>query len=160
MTQEKLHSLFYYKDNNLYWRESKAGKGNYKRRKDSIAGGVEPSGYRRITISGKRYQAHSLIYIYHYGPYTNDYVVDHIDRVKDNNSIDNLRIITRRENTQNNNSKGYSWNKRENKWVVRIVINKVRSLVGKYDNEDDAKRARYEAELIHYPHKIYKSIEL
>jgi HNH endonuclease len=42
---------------------------------------------------------HQLVYLYHYNTtYNPKYVIDHIDRNKQNNSIDNLRCITQVEN--------------------------------------------------------------
>lgn len=68
-------------------------------------------------------------------------VVDHIDFNRLNNRVDNLKIITTRENTNqkhlNSRSKyvGVCWNSGMNKWQSRIVINKVRKHLGYFHSE-------------------------
>ena len=70
-------------------------------------------------------------------------VVDHIDGDTTNNCIDNLQLISQRENTTKN-SKGTSkfigvfWNKFKDKWCSSIHINKKTVYLGAFDNEYDA----------------------
>jgi hypothetical protein len=42
--------------------------------------------------------------------------LDHINRVRFDNRISNLRIVNRLENQQNKNGKGYYWCNNKNKW--------------------------------------------
>lgn len=72
---------------------------------------------------------HRFIYIQEYGEYNQDiFLVDHLDRNKDNNKIDNFRLVTYSENNKNqkiskrNKSgiKGVFWDKRSSRWVARI----------------------------------------
>ncbi len=82
--------------------------------------------------------------------------VDHINRDKLDNYIDNLRWATSKENNQNkskqsNNTSGISgvsWHKRYKKWHVRIVVNGKRKHGGYFDNKNEAiaKRKAMEAE--------------
>ena len=48
-------------------------------------------------------------------------VIDHKDRDPLNNLDYNLRIVTQRENTINNSSKNYTFDKKSNKWVVQLM---------------------------------------
>jgi hypothetical protein len=72
--------------------------------------------------------------------------LDHVNKVKDDNRIVNLRLATKQENKQNhsapqsNNKSGYlgvSWNKRAKKWKAQIQMNgKVKYLgLFKYSKE-------------------------
>lgn len=72
--------------------------------------------------------------------------VDHIDEVKDNNRLKNLRYCTNRENIQyHNNNKiksssylGVTWSKRMQKWFSSICINRHKYHLGTYELEKDA----------------------
>lgn len=59
-------------------------------------------GYREIQINGKKYKEHRLIFEqYHKCCLLPKTQIDHKDRNKSNNSINNLRISTNSENGQN-----------------------------------------------------------
>lgn len=74
-------------------------------------------------------------------------VVDHKDNNSLNNHIDNLQLISFRENSSKD-KKGYSskyvgvtWHKRDKKWTSSILINKKRIYLGYFENEIDAHNA-------------------
>src|SRR5699024_10471898 len=60
------------------------------------------AGYGRVTLSKsgktKRYFVHRLVYESYYGEIPNEMQVHHIDENKQNNSIQNLKLVTQREN--------------------------------------------------------------
>lgn len=64
------------------------------------------NGYLQYTISLGFSQGvfavygHCLVYLWLYGTYSPELVVDHIDRDRSNNRKENLRCITQRENVQ------------------------------------------------------------
>ncbi|MDA6380520.1 HNH endonuclease signature motif containing protein [Escherichia coli] len=69
-----------------------------------------------IMINGKAYPAHRLAWLIVYGTMPDGFI-DHINRVRTDNRISNLRLVTHSENMQNrkiqkNNKSGYrgvSW---------------------------------------------------
>lgn len=64
------------------------------------AGRTDGRGYREITIDGRPYKAHRLAWLWIYGSWpVND--IDHINGVRDDNKISNLRDVTRSVNLQN-----------------------------------------------------------
>tara|TARA_R110000803_G_scaffold48570_4_gene100987 strand:+ start:183 stop:677 length:495 start_codon:yes stop_codon:yes gene_type:complete len=94
----------------------------------SIAGtSHSPGGYVSIGLFGKLYKAHRLAMLYVHGESPkND--TDHINGIKNDNRINNLRAVTRTENLKNkalnkNNTSGtvgVFWNKKQQAWKVVI----------------------------------------
>ena len=79
--------------------------------------------------------------------------IDHINGVRDDNRIVNLRSVSRNENQWNRTkAKGYTWRKRENKWQAQIKINKKDIYLGYYNTEQEARSAYLAAKEIY--HKI------
>lgn len=63
------------------------------------AGSYLTDGYRQLRICGKQYREHHIVWLLH-----NDYLpkeLDHINCIRDDNRIENLRECTRNENMQN-----------------------------------------------------------
>lgn len=110
-----------------------------------VAGHKDSLGYERITISGKIYLAHRLAWLYVHG-HMPEKEIDHINRIRNDNRIANLREATSQLNSLNtgmykNNtsgSKGVYFNKRAKKWQAQILIDGKREHLGLYD---DVKRA-------------------
>ena len=96
----------------------------------SVAGCVEPSGYRRIMVDYKRYHAHSLAWLFIYGHWPKDQM-DHKNGIRDDNRIENLREATCSENGQNRKMNvsstsgliGVTFHRRDKKWQACIMIN-------------------------------------
>ena len=66
--------------------------------------GGEHSGYRSISLAGKRTYVHSLIAEAFIGSRPRSYDVDHIDGQRSNNCPSNLRYVTRSENLRGHQS--------------------------------------------------------
>ena len=85
-------------------------------------------------------------------------IPDHINRKRNDNRRENLRLITHIENCincsmQSNNTSGFigiSFDKERNKWQVNIRVNKKLIKIGRYCNIEDAKIARLQAELKYF----------
>jgi len=145
ITQEYLQKLFYYNNGKLHNRISQSGRTINKQ-----VGTLQKNKRRYIPVHGKRYQEHRLIWVYHYGDIPNGLEIDHINRVPDDNRIENLRLVTPDENKFNTNAKGYNWNKRNKKWQARIKINKKSKSLGHFNNEEDARQAYLKAKKEHH----------
>ena len=104
----------------------------------------------------KTFNIHQLVaisFLNHKPDGTQKIVVDHIDNNYLNNRLDNLQLISQRENSskdkKNCSSKftGVHWNKKENKWQVRILIDGKRKHLGYFEDEQEAalayKKARF-----------------
>lgn len=71
-------------------------------------------------------------------------VVDHINNIKTDNRVENLQLITNRENSSKD-KKGYtsnyigvSWSKPNSKWVAKISVNRKLIYLGYFDSEVEA----------------------
>jgi hypothetical protein len=135
----------YQKMNCMAWNAKYAGK---------VVGTKTDAGYINIQMKMRNLRAHRLAWIYMNGD--NSFTeIDHINRIKDDNRICNLRVVDRRRNThnyllaENNHSgvRGVSWNKQFFRWEVKIKINSESVHLGIYKDFDDAVKARYEAEV-------------
>lgn len=112
------------------------------------------TGYTRISIGGRRYPAHCLAWLIHYGEKRQG-VIDHIDGDGTNNRISNLRDATRSENSKN--ARVYSRNTsglcgvryipHKRKWEARITSEGVRTRLGYHYTIFDAACARRSAEV-------------
>ena len=103
--------------------------------------------YVRLSKNGKvkNHTIHQLIAVAFLGHKPNGYelVVDHKDNNPLNNHVDNLQLITQRENTSKKSrgsSKytGVSWDKNSNKWMSKIFVNGKREYLGVFKNEISA----------------------
>lgn len=111
------------------------------------AGTVDLKGYIGIVLDYKRYYAHRLAWFYIYGEFPSNQV-DHIDSIKNNNCIANLRIANNSENHQNqikalkhNKSTGLlgaSFCKQRQKFIAQIAINGQHFNLGGFDTAEQA----------------------
>ena len=148
LTYEYVRKLFKYDGENLIWNKSKA-----KSKKGEVAGGVWSNGYRYIGIDNKNYLAHRLIWFYHYG-YFPENNIDHINRKKTDNRIENLREVSQSCNMRNcgnvstNTSgvKGVSFEKNKKAWTVCVRIENKNHSSGQSKDFDEAVLLRYALE--------------
>ena len=109
------------------------------------------SRYKSIRINKKNYSYHRVIYKLHNTdwdiddePHKNP--IDHIDRDKLNNNINNLRLVSHQQNAFNTNAKGYSCEKRYNTYRVCITTNGERKSYN-VKTEDEAIKLRAELKI-------------
>jgi hypothetical protein len=84
--------------------------------------------------------------------------VDHIDGDRLNNTRENLRLATLKENRRNNGAyvcnksgyKGVTWHKKAGKWVAGITVDNKRVYLGLHSDPRDAARAYNEAAKVHF----------
>jgi hypothetical protein len=98
LTQKQLQEILEYDPISgvFLWRKS-----GHKKRVSKVAGGAIPSGYIVIGINKKTWMAHRLAWIYVNGDIPLDRFIDHINRDRSDNRINNLRLVNHSENSQN-----------------------------------------------------------
>ena len=105
-------------------------------RKNSV-GSYDKDGYLIVKVKGKQFKAHRIVWLLNYGELPNG-EIDHINRNKTDNRIENLRIATRKIQNQN---KDFKPNKNTN--VVGIYIDNTRGLKKKYSFKHNGKSFRF-----------------
>ena len=151
LTQKRLKELLDYNPENgiFVWKVAKAKSV----RIGCVAGTTNKDGYIEIGIDYNRYLAHRLAWFYVYG-YFPEHDIDHINRIKTENFIDNLREVSnqcnqRNTGNRNNNTsgvKGVSWHKDREKWMAYIAVNQNIKYLGLYNELSNAVCARLMAE--------------
>lgn len=94
-----------------------------------VAGSPNEKGYIRITVDGTRYVAQHLVWLWHYGELPSKRL-DHKDRDRARNAIENLREATKQQNqantaaTQRNKVglKGVFYQKHARKYRAQIYV--------------------------------------
>tara|TARA_R110000868_G_scaffold155912_1_gene382541 strand:+ start:2566 stop:3096 length:531 start_codon:yes stop_codon:yes gene_type:complete len=157
---------------NEIWKDVKHYEGLYKvsnlgrvkslrcNKEKLLKGSLSHDGYRQFTlqcVKRKKYnvwQSHFIVAITFLNHVRNgaDIVVDHIDHDKTNNRLDNLQLITHRENLTKDKNGGSSkypgvwWRKDRCKWGAQIHIKGERFYLGMFTCELAAAKA-YENKL-------------
>jgi hypothetical protein len=135
ISQEYVRELFFYRDGELYWRELRSSAS----KRNSPAGSFNAKGYRQVSIDGKTYRYHRLVYIYHNGNIDNNLEIDHIDRNKSNNKIENLRAVTSIENQWNKSNRGcIRYDESRGKWFASINLCNKRILNKRFKTQEEA----------------------
>jgi hypothetical protein len=135
--------LLAYKDGKLFWKKS--GK---------EAGSLNVDGYIRVQVKNNRYAAHRLVFFIHHGYIPR--VIDHINGMKSDNRIENLRSADHCRNGMNQklnicNTSGHkNVFRQNNKWCVRLKINGKNTWFGGYDDMELADLVATEARNKHH----------
>lgn len=153
LTQERLNELFTYDatTGNLIRRVSKANQPV-----GAVAGSVNAKGHINVQVDGRLYAAHRIVFLMAHGWLPIE--IDHINRVKTDNRIENLRPATSSQNKGNvapnrANTSGYrgvSRNSRSGKWHAQIKINGKQTYLGRRDTPEEAALLYNEAATRHF----------
>jgi len=163
-SQQELQEWFDYRDGNLYYKKtntnrikvgSKAGNVHLQTNKQ------KDKQYVQVGFNYTMYRIHRLIWAWHGYSLEPNQQIDHIDGNSLNNCIENLRVVSTKQNSENRKSanknsksgvKGVFWHKGTKKWKAYICHNGKDIHLGYYVNKDDAIAARIEGEKEYYTH--------
>lgn len=117
------------------------------------AGRIDGHGYVSISFRGKKVKGHRLAYLIARGEAPDN--IDHVNGVRSDNRIENLRPATHSENGFNKSVssrsksgvKGVFWHKKAGRWHSQIRSNGVVRHLGLFDSIEEAKAARDKASL-------------
>lgn len=150
LTAERIRELLDYDPNTgiFTWRIKRSGTALA----GSVAGWMRPDGYLVISIDDKPYKAHRLAWLLATGKWPTR-AIDHINQIKGDNRICNLREVNASESCQNrplfrNNTSGFrgvSWHKKVGRWFAYIKHLGKRHFLGYFDTPEEASAAYKEA---------------
>ena len=135
-------------------RGSKEGGGRIHCRAGDIVGSINgTTGYKVVRVDMVIYFVHRLIWLWQYG-YFPENDIDHINRDKTDNRLENLREVTRSCNIKNrplqgNNSTGVcgvEYRPKDKRWLARIAHNKEQVYLGVFKCKTEAVCHRFAAE--------------
>ena len=136
-SQERLRELFDYDPD----QGQLIRKGKYQRKQSALAS----ESYRKKVVDGLSYRHHRLIWSWHHGD-PGKVEVDHINRDRHDDRIENLRLATHSENGRNSNIfahntsglKGVSYIARDKKWRAQIMLNLSNKSLGHFPTKEEA----------------------
>jgi len=145
ITLQKLKSVVRYEPETGIFR-NQARRGHLA--PDAICGSPNGLGYIVVTIGRKHFLAHRLAWFYTYGTWPPEQI-DHINLIRSDNRLENLRLASQRENQQNkprykNNTsgvKGVSWHRKNRNWRARIKVGEKYLHIGSFASKEEAAAA-------------------
>ncbi len=155
----RLHELLYYiPETGLIFRKASAGC----LAANTVVGTPSTSGHLSVGIDKAYYKVHRVAWAMYHGRWP-ELEIDHINGVRDDNRISNLREVSKVINAQNlaitgraNNLSGrrgvYKLNDsaRAKPWLATINANKKSIHLGSFRTYEEACVAREAAELVYY----------
>jgi hypothetical protein len=116
----------------------------------SVAGSPNTDGYLCVNINGGKYFVHRVIWLHIHGAWPEG-EIDHINGVRDDNRLVNLRVVDRFGNTQNthkikrDDGSFVGVSKNGNGWSSSLQVNKKQVHLGTFQTQEEAALAYLEA---------------
>lgn len=116
-------------------------------------------GYIQVSIDNKRYLVHRLVWLYVYDEWPL-FQLDHVNGIRDDNRLCNLRSVTNSQNQQNRrgarcdsrtNVIGVTWVEKRQCWRAHLMLNRKYMLKSYHKKIEDAIASRRQAELKYHP---------
>lgn len=156
ITQSRAHELLRYEPETglFFWKI----KPSTKIRAGALAGHTRVKGkkYVAIVVENQLYLAHRLAWLYVHGRFPSN-LIDHINGIRDDNRIANLREVTYQENSHNSGRQLRAQcpfrglKKRGNSWQAAIRVNKKSIYLGSFKTAEEASDAYLAARAIYMP---------
>lgn len=147
LTKNILHDLLSYnQETGIFTWRTGANLGTRSDRCGKQAGTVQSDGYVAIKIGGKRYYAHRLAWFFVHGEWPSSQI-DHRDRDRSNNAIENLRPATPSQNSANGSVRRHSIGQlkgvtpQHGRWKAQIVKDRKKTYLGMFDTAEAAHAA-------------------
>lgn len=131
---------------------SLAWKKHWKNTPDGLAGCFRKDGYRVIRVDDVLLYAHRIVWAMHKGEYPKIFI-DHINGMRGDNRIENLRDVSvatnsrneRKARSSNKSSQLLGVQRNHSAWQACITTNGIRKCLGTFKTPEEAHRAYLEA---------------
>lgn len=154
MTAEEARQLFSYnpETGDLAWRINRG-----RIRAGTLIRAPSVQGYYQVMYRNRNYRAHRVAWLIYYGEWPL-LELDHINGIRNDNRIANLREAYHSENCRNgrlrstNSSgfKGVSWHKASGKWHAQITVDGTTRHLGLHKTAEEAHAAYRKAAAEHH----------
>lgn len=152
------NDVFEYRDGDIYW---KIRTSNRTKVGAKFGCACKRWGYVVGRFRGKTTRAHRVIWEMHNGQIPEGMEIDHINHIRDDNRIENLRLVSHSENMRNiSRSKvnssgitGVCWNSERGKWMAQMQVGNKHIYIGLYLDINEAVKARKQAEELYGFHE-------
>lgn len=131
LTPDNVRLLFSYDDieGGLYWLPRSGPRNWNSRFAGTRVGCVNRYGYRQLLYRKRSYHEHRVVWLWHHGVWPSD-LIDHINRVRLDNRIENLRDVPPSVNRRNTDAR-YVYQTPSGSWSLSYT----------FDTEDEARAA-------------------
>lgn len=135
----------------LFERYEVSNLGNVRRGGRVLKPGKDTDGYRQVNLykNSKRHccKVYRLVMNAFNPNAENKPQIDHINRIRDDDRLENLRWVTASENVRNSKNfteemNGLSWSKKNSTYVVRLLVDGVEKYFGSRKTLEEAKALR------------------
>jgi hypothetical protein len=122
-------------------------------------GNHNDQGYKVCRFKGKAIRVHRIVWALNKEELPSGFI-DHINGIRDDNRMENLRVVSHAQNLQNmKRAKGYAFHKKNNKWTAQIAVDKQHKYLGSFDTEQEAHNAYLKAKQELHPYFVKESDE-
>lgn len=162
LLRERLH---YDPETGVFTRRVADGKSRWKA--GQVAGSASKHlGYVEIGVLGKSFWAHRLVWLHVHGCWPAAGMhIDHINGVKSDNRLANLRLVTEAVNRRNrvkpqkHGTSGYLgvyWHKVNRTWIAQITYAGTVNYIGSFETAKAASDAYFAAKAQHHGVEVYQ----
>jgi len=138
LTKENVKEWFDYKDGKLYWKQQPANQIKV----GTEAGCLNSYGYCRVRFKGREYMVHRLVWLWHGKDLIDNLQIDHINQIKTDNRIENLRQVDVSTNKLNNKATYVSYCKIKDCWkAYGPAVYRKQKWIGYFKTKKEAEEA-------------------